>query len=84
MRNNKTLNTLLKVNNIVFAVVVIFGRGYQWASIISSALWVITTIALIVNDRKNKIFDFITVIYAAIALFIVLTYIPGFTDLIGL
>ena len=84
MRNNKTLNTLLKVNNIVFAVVVIFGRGYQWASIISSALWVITTIALIVNDRKNKDFDVVTVVYAAIALFIVLTYIPGFTNLIGL
>ena len=84
MRNNKTLNTLLKLNNIVFALVMIFGRGYQWASIISSALWVITTIALIVNDRKNKNFDVVTVIYAAIALFIVLGYIPGFRDLIGI
>ena len=81
--DNKALRILIKINYIVFVLAIIFSYVSVWVVIAASLIWISTTVMMVITDCRNKKISILTIIFIVVAVSIILTFTPWFTDLFG-
>jgi ABC-type Fe3+-siderophore transport system permease subunit len=79
--DDKKSTALQKWYNIIFFVALFLTLYVKWVMIVAVIFWLITTIALIMNDKKNGKFDFFTILLIIISIALVFLAFIGLLSL---